>query len=242
MRCWVGAAHALDLGIYQVTHASAIVELVAEDVWPGANVRDRFTAAHHDYAAWCRRAGCQPAPRFKAEQFRSGDYVCLSQIMCKGVATKHMLFWLYEVTTRPAVCATPHGALRAALFANFSMCEIVMFRNGRFLPAGELALLQQSAEAGLACYNALSIEAGVGNAKTWHIIPKIHMVTHLFYDQACQANPRATIEYPDEDMVGRVKRIACRCHGRTICTMCLRRYVILIGTRCWSRLQELRGL
>ena len=77
----------------------------------------------------------------------------------------------------------------------------------------------------------------------WHIAPKCHMATHLAYDFVAEGvNPRRVNCYADEDMVGRIKRIVQRCHGAKAGTRVLDRYAILVGTRWWTRLAQLRGL
>ena len=80
------------------------------------------------------------------------------------------------------------------------------------------------------------------NRKMWHTIPKNHLITHLMYDQAPQANPRRVLCYADEEMVGKMKRIMERCHGSTAGRMGMHRYIILAGVRWWLKLGQLRGI
>ena len=69
------------------------------------------------------------------------------------------------------------------------------------------------------------------------------MATHLAYDFAADGvNPRRVTCYADEDMVGRIKKIVNRCHGRTADKTSLDRSAILVATRWWTRLAELRGI
>ena len=90
--------------------------------------------------------------------------------------------------------------------------------------------------------NALHTESIEKNDFLYHIVPKCHMATHLAYDFAAEGvNPRRVTCYADEDMVGRIKKINNRCHGKTAGTMSVERYAILVGTRWWARLAELRG-
>ena len=111
------------------------------------------------------------------------------------------------------------------------------------IPANELLRAQLATEDFLICLNALSYEALLNNQRQlYHITPKAHMVSHLSYDFSGQANPRKTQCYSDEDMVGKMKRIMSRCHGATAAAMGLLRYVILVGTRWYHLLAQLRGL
>ena len=95
----------------------------------------------------------------------------------------------------------------------------------------------------LLCANYLCNEAAGNGKSLWHITPKFHMAIHLAYDFAAEGvNPRRVTCYADEDMVGRMKKIVSKCHGKSAGKTCLDRYTILVGTRWWTRLAVLRGL
>ena len=97
--------------------------------------------------------------------------------------------------------------------------------------AFEDALLASNALA------ASSIEAG---RPLWKLLPKHHALTHIAYDNG-GVNPRWVSCYPDEDMVGRMKRIYQRCHGSTAPERSLSRYVILLGMRWQAYALAIRG-
>ena len=93
------------------------------------------------------------------------------------------------------------------------------------------------------CLNWLCTDALGRDKFSWHLIPKCHMATHIAFDFAASGvNPRRTTCYADEDMVGRVKKIVSRCHGGSASRRALQRYAILVGTRWWNKLAELRGI
>ena len=48
-RVWVDAMHTLDLGVYQVVCATALVELVEERVWPCVTHEEGITKAYKEY-------------------------------------------------------------------------------------------------------------------------------------------------------------------------------------------------
>ena len=62
-------------------------------------------------------------------------------------------------------------------------------------------------------------------------------MTH-FYDT--RINPRRVTCMLDEDMVGRMKRIYVRCHGKTAPKRALQRYQIVVCIRWWDMLATLR--
>jgi len=119
------------------------------------------------------------------------------------------------------------------------LCE----RHGRWVPPMDTEQMSNFMETGLLHMNALAAEAAGNGLFFWHLIPKCHMATHLTYDFAMSGvNPRRTTCYADEDMVGRCKKIVQHSHGKTAARSLVLRYAILVCTRWWTKLRELRGL
>ena len=91
------------------------------------------------------------------------------------------------------------------------------------------------------CHNALYSVAISINQLLWQVLPKAHMTEHLGFDFSQTAvHPRRVTNYSDADMVGKIKRIMSSCHGCNAGKMAMFRYVILVGTRRWDRLKDLR--
>ena len=95
-------------------------------------------------------------------------------------------------------------------------------------------------EEALTCQNALCSEAVEAGRAMWHELPKNHMASHIAYDFVKEINPRSVHNYPDEDMVGRMKRIMSTCHGATAARSGMQRYIILAGARWWMQLYTIR--
>lgn len=242
-RCLPDAMHCLDLGVYQNVAAACLTELAAEGVWPG-DENGAYRHAHLQYKAWCRPRGLPPCPRFDKHRLAPGGTIFphFTQQTAKASMTKHLILWLANVLEeQPAV--NRHAQLRFAMFAHFRMFEEACERNDRFLPVGDQDIVATSIEVALGCLNALHTESLAARHFVWQIIPKCHMLTHIAYDFAARGiNPRRTTCYADEDMVGKVKKIMSHCHGISAGRMVLERYAILVGTRWWVRLAQLRGL
>ena len=92
------------------------------------------------------------------------------------------------------------------------------------------------------CYNWLATEALGDDKKLWKLQTQMHMVTHMAYDMAPEANPRRVHCYGDEDMVGRFKKLVSGCHPLTAGTRAVLRYSIMIAFRWWLRVAEARNL
>jgi len=200
-----------------------------------------------DYKDWRKQAGHPPAPRFEKSKLAPGrnEFPKFSQQTAKASMTKHIMLWLRDVLRRPSSVSDLGllGTTRLIMMTNFAGFEEVCDRNGRWLPEGDREELAACMERALVCMNALRSAAMAEGRYFYHITPKCHMATHLAYDIAASGvNPRRTTCYADEDMVGRVKKIVNKCHGASAGRTSLQRYAVLVCTRWWTRLAELRGL
>ena len=120
--------------------------------------------------------------------------------------------------------------------------DTICRQNGRFLPpecANRMAELTETILMCMNCLYTMSMDLG---RRLYQLIPKIHMFAHLGYDFCFQANPRRVHAYSDEDLVGKIKRIAERCHAGTVAFRAVQRYAIMICIRWWLQLAILRGL
>lgn len=242
-RCWSDAMHVLDLGVYQSVAASCLEEFVQEGMWASTG-SEGYLHAHVDYKAWCSARGFPPAPRFERSRLvkSTTEFPKFTQQSAKAAQIKHMIFWLHSVSARIEPDGV-HARTRHAMLDAFVSFENICEEHGRWLPSDAVLMLGNHMEAALVHMHALAREASQSGVFRWHLIPKCHMATHLAYDFVSSGvNPRRTTCYADEDMVGRCKKIVQRCHGRTAGRNLVMRYVILVGTRWWTKLREFRGL
>ena len=235
-RCWVDCMHALDLGVYQIICACALVELVDEKVWPAATKAISFTYAHSDYKQFCKEHKLQPAPVFHRKKLRETGTDCptFTAFQAKANQVKYILLWLAQVLSRPGIS----GEWRKTMFFHFAEFENICSSHGPFLPPDAAEAIARHIEGAFLCYNALSARSLRNRSYMWSISPKAHMVTHMAYDFVIETlrNPRTTTCYADEDMVGKMKVIVEACHGKTAPQMAMRRYAILVGVRWWTHL------
>ena len=241
-RCLVDAMHNLDLGNYQTLVPCCIIELVSENVWEGDSAESKFLAAHADYSDWCRLEKIPPCPRWSAAMRKANDCPMFTAYNAKAAMTRHLMRWLYTVLLRPNVSVSDIQLVRLRMFAQWNVFETICKESGRYFTAVQLARVQEAVEAALVAQNTLNANALANGSFHWHQTPKCHMATHMAYDDCLVANPRTVHCYCDEDLVGKMKRTIAKCHGGTAGRMGTMRYVILAGTRWWSRLVSLRGL
>ncbi len=127
-RVWVDAAHNLDLGVYQIVCASALVELVQENVWPAPTVKERFALAHADHKEWCKVRGLSAPPRFdKQKLLKIQDAYATSagplglQSACPGSPSKQLRFATLLGHTRTMSLVAAHTSKEIPFRANVTM-------------------------------------------------------------------------------------------------------------------------
>ena len=123
----------------------------------------------------------------------------------------------------------------------YGFCEAdrICRRAGRYFTAEQHAEFCGWLEVGLRNGNELAAAALATNQNLYKLVPKFHAVTH-YYDS--RLNPRRVTCYKDEDMVGRMKKIYIRCHGKTAPQRALQRYHVMIGIRWNDVMAQLRGV
>jgi hypothetical protein len=231
--------HNLDLGVYEIIAACALLELVAENVWPAASEDERFALAHADYKAFCKEHKLQPCSRFEKSKLHTKPNECptFTHHQAKANQTKYIVIWLNQVMSRPGIV----GDYRKTMFKSFVEFENICAQHGPHLPREASLAIADRIEAALLCFNALTVEAHAKKSFYWQQTPKAHMTSHMAYDFAMQGrNPRTTTCYPDEDMVGKMKILVEACHGKTAPQIACKRYAILVCVRWWTELVRLR--
>ena len=121
----------------------------------------------------------------------------------------------------------------------FCEADRICRRAGRYFTAEQHAEFCGWLEVGLRSANELAAVALMRKWELYKLIPTFHALTH-YYDT--RLNPRRVTCYQDEDMVGRMKKIYVRCHGKTAPRASLQRYRVMIGIRWNDFMAQLRGV
>ena len=83
-------------------------------------------------------------------------------------------------------------------------------------------------------YNHLAQEALSKGIQLWQLVPKLRQSEHLFVDwPSWGVNIRHTSCSLDEDMVGRMKKVAQHTHPRTMSVRCAQHWCAMVGLR-WA--------
>jgi hypothetical protein len=234
--------HVVDLGVHQSNVPSALWELTeTESVWPGITRQQRFLAAYRDYRAWAkgRRVKAVARQPFQVKQWRKSatSYPRITQKVAKAATLRSMIYWVAHVCDRVAG-RDQHSLIRANMFKFHVQADVCLRRADRALTASERKELALAVEGALLCNNWLAAQT-LGQ-RLYTLLPKHHALSHIGYDAV--VNPRRTMCYADEDMVGRCKKIYNRCHGETAAARCVQRYSLLVACRWWEHLRVLRNI
>lgn len=145
----------------------------------------------------------------------------------KGFATKVILHWLAAATwesTRAAGC-NDHARLRAA--CAYSMAEFLhtLDKGDVWLSPEEAANAYCFGRHFLLTYSTLAWQAFSQGVLRWKLRPKFHSMDHALHSilSTCE-NIKAHANWLEEDLMGRVGRIAGRTHRSTMPRRVLQRY------------------
>jgi hypothetical protein len=236
------ALHCYDLGIYQVTVPSALWELTeaSAQVFAGATRAARFVSAYQDYNAWCKRARVKArirrekwVPQLWRKTIRS--FPAITQHVAKAAALRSMVYWMARKCKD--LKRNPRDLIRAGMFCHFVQADVVCRRSGRHFTPEQRDRFAHHCERALVANHSLAHDAL--DEKLYKLLPKHHAATHVAFDS--DLNPRRVQCYPDEDMIGRMKKIFSSCHGSTAHFRALERYAIMTCCRWWCELAKIRG-
>jgi hypothetical protein len=232
--------HTYELGIFQYLVPSVMVELTSKPgVFDGSTKAERYSTAYRRYRVWCKthRIKSVVSRKFVQKTWSKGKYPKISQLVAKGAALRSMVYWLDSVCREHT--GNDHDAIRSAMVSSFVSADRICRGAGKHFTRSEHGTFCTHLEKALVAYNALAVESLELGQHLYKLIPKFHAGSHG-YD--VRLNPRRTSCYQDEDMVGRMKLIYCRCHGSTAAKRSMERYIILVCIRWWTELYEIRGI
>ena len=166
--------------------------------------------------------------------------------MAKAAAISNLQYWVEYELKRDLAAGAPAmtadelrlKSLQRNCIHGFCEADRICRRAGRYFTAEQHAEFCGWLEVGLRSANELAAIALTRKWKLYKMLPTFHALTH-YYDT--RLNPRRATCYQDEDMVGRMKTIYVRCHGKTAPRTSLQRYRVMIGIRWNDFMVQLRS-
>ena len=250
--------HCMDLGVLQLLLPSCMHMLLARPSprYPELDIDARYGHAYKNYRFWSKGPYRDKQPTIVKKKFGSKSwgastekYAKIGQLVAKASAIRNLQYWVEYELKLDLAAGTPAAAMTAdqlrlkTLQRNcihgFCEADRICRRAGRYFTAEQHAEFCGWLEVGLRSANELAAVALMKKWKLYKLIPKFHALTH-YYDT--RLNPRRVTCYQDEDMVGRMKKIYVRCHGKTAPRASLQRYRVMIGIRWNDFMAQLRGV
>ena len=106
------------------------------------------------------------------------------------------------------------------------------------LTDAEIARGQYAGRCYLRCWGALAEKAIAAGRPMYRLRPKLHMIDHIIEDLSrTRENPRYLWNFADEDLMGRIVRLARRQHRSVCVDRTLKLYIMMLRRR-WRQWRE----
>ena len=182
---------------------------ILQELW----IRFKLWLKRHRLTCSCKRFTIAAIGRSKTE---------LCQFKCKAAQSPVIVSWLAELTLEVSTSDRLDARLKhqadcvAACVWGLASFFSVLKSAGRFLNDSELESLELASNTFLNMYSEMT-RASPDPAHLWHLTPKFHQFQHIVMD--CvedRENPCFFHCFGDEDMVGRMLRVARKQHANTL--------------------------
>ncbi len=130
--------------------------------------------------------------------------------------------------------ASEHSRLRTTVTYAMADFKHAIENAGLLLTADEQRRGVRAGRLFLLAYQKLSSTSAAQNEVMWKIRPKFHSFWHILrFMLICRINPHHVSCVRGEDGMGKFKKIAKRCHKRTMSARFLQRYMVLAMYMRW---------
>ena len=230
----VDVLHTLDQGLSIHCIANVYwVFAVLRICFGGATYADRIKCLAADLKTWYQRTGertrLQGALTLERVRTNGG----WPKLKAKAAATRHLIAYALFIVTRFGDPADPtwgnHDVLAQGLLQCIQEFYLLIDAESQFLSPGARTRLP---ELGMMIGSLYTQLANIGfgmEAKIWKMMPKIHLVDHLCYDQApVFGNPRYFWTYGDEDLIGQLIDMSDQLHPASLAASMLTKWVLCV--------------
>jgi hypothetical protein len=219
--------HLVKLGVARLCVGSAMVVLCRRGVFGALPQDDQLKRAWAQFRDWAHRHRVQHNVRSFTKARLGISGTDFPESATKAWQTRVLIAWLAEVSRdAPDAGANGSNATLALCLHWLAVFFSVMEKAGFFFKPDELATFSNATQQFLASYSALAAEALRTDELLWPIRPKHHGVCHLRLGALADfRNPKRFGCMLDEDFLGRIVKVATKCHRRTMARGVLLRYL-----------------
>ena len=240
LACGPELMHAGPLGVLLIAAGCTLYELVCEGYWVGCNdvgvwkvrLALRLGRAYQDFKRWQRRTRkhCSQS-KFKVSSLSMSRLRDLPTLKAKAFNCLVVVAWLAELCGAQVPTGNARVQLRALTLWGFNEFFDIVRAAPMWLSDAHIESIKVARDAALYGYGGLAALARASHHNRWVPRPKLHMIDHAFREAAAtRRNPGSCWAFQEEDNMGVVIRIASACHGFTIESRTLQRWMLQWGT------------
>ena len=215
--------HICLLGCMQYLLGGVLWELCCESRWyrpPRGSwqfkTNYQLKAAFSDFKDWLRSKQLTSShPGFNALGLSMHTLSDCPMLKVKAANCLLVCQWLSDVCCRDAAALPSghHDQIRATTLWGFAQTFSILQSEQHWVSDDAVHRLRTTRAASCQGYNALSAFAEASKINRFPMKPKLHLFDHCCRDTFdFRENPTFCWVFADEDMIGKVKAIASRCH------------------------------
>ena len=217
--------------------ASVIIECCLENNFGAGDLATQLRRAHFAHCSWLKQTGWA-ASNGSPKQFTRGRFnytrnkdQATMTTRYKAAHVKTVCIWLHVVAA--ANVDSEYKRLRAACCYALSTWITLLDSAPLLLSDAQVTEAQRLGYLFLRSYQRLAAESLILGKTLYKIRPKFHAFEHTIENLANKENPRYFSCFLDEDLMGKVARVAGKCHPFTMMERCLTRKAEMLDER-WT--------
>ena len=224
--------HVSPLGILPEACGPTLEELCNENVFGDVThscawkevMGMQLKVASQEYKEWCGAQCIKHSGRkFSVKRLSKKNKGDRPILKAKARECLHIAQWLFTKCKKD----NDHQRNRWLCFWGHDELYKILKTGSQFLTDTECVHMKRAMRAILISTRALRAEASASGTKRWHITPKHHALLEMITEAVrAKLNPAYHWCWADEDIVGRLSRVAKRCHGRTMARSALKRWAL----------------
>ena len=151
----------------------------------------------------------------------------------KAAHIKILLIWMAD-ELKLAALVIPTPEVKVAATAAWAIADFIFVCNdaGMIMTEEQASRGYNSGMTYLFAYRELACISKVEKSTRWKYRPKVHFLEHQFIEMLhTKFNPNYSSCFMDEDYIGKIARLAGKCHAKTVGLRALQRYFILLTMR-----------
>ena len=231
LACFRDWMHIVYLGTAKDLVASCCKLLLVSRILGNAAPNEQLRSLSHEMYQTCAQAGLRLRRRQLTVANLGLDKPQFAELgaMWKAAQVKGLLYF-FAVKMRQVARKVQEGQVVAVCMWSLVRAINIFDGGSLFLSAEDAQKACELIYIHLQSWQLLALR--LENLRIFRIRPKHHYLQHLADDlRNSRLNPRCMQCMDDESFLGRVKRMASKCHAASVSVRCLQRYILHLSMR-----------